>query len=124
MSEISRGGASGEVDRSTERVGPRSNGQARVRKPEPSLVATAAWLGLVIGMIEVGVLLVEMYQNRVATIGALRLNRHYPWMIPLAHMALFVAFGLASNYSPRPSPPRPARSPRSCSVLWPSSNFS
>ena len=64
-------------------------------KPEPSLVATAAWLGLVIGLIEVGVLLLEKYQNRVATIGALRLNRHYPWMIPVAHVALFVAFGLA-----------------------------
>jgi arylsulfatase A-like enzyme len=64
-------------------------------RPSPGPLATAAWLGLVVGLVEVGILLVEMYRNRIATIGALRLNRHYPWMIPLAYLALFAAFGLA-----------------------------
>jgi arylsulfatase A-like enzyme len=89
MSEISRGEP---ADPAPDSGRDRREG---ARKPEPSLVATAAWLGLMIGAIEVSILLVEMYQNRVATIGALRLNRHYPWMIPVAHLALFVAFGLA-----------------------------
>ena len=73
----------------------RAVGEPGDRTPEPRLVATAAWLGLMVGMIEVGVLLFQAYQNRVATIGALRLNQHYPWMIPVAHLAIFVAFGLA-----------------------------
>ena len=108
MSEISRGGAADHApDAPGGDDGPMTEGRAGssihraregddgVEKPEPRLVAEAAWLGLMVGLIEVGVLLVEKYQNRVATIGALRLNRHYPWMIPVAHVALFVAFGLA-----------------------------
>ena len=70
----------------------------------PGFLATAAWLGLVIGLLEVGILLVEKYQNRVATIGALRLNRHYPWMIPLAHLAVFGAVGLGLELIRRARP--------------------
>jgi arylsulfatase A-like enzyme len=108
MTEISRDGAadlapntSGKTDRpmtdgrNGSSIDPTRIGHDGVRKPDPSILATSAWLGLVIGMIEVSILLIEKYQNHVATIGALRLNRHYPWMIPLAHMALFLAFGLA-----------------------------
>ncbi len=75
-------------------IDPHCNREDGDRKPD-SLLATSAWLGLIIGLIEVSILLVEKYQNRVATIGALRLNRHYPWMIPVAHVVLFLAFGLA-----------------------------
>ena len=67
-------------------------GRARVA---PGWLATAAWLGMVVGLVEVGLLLVEKQQNHVATIGSLRLNRHYPWMIPLAHLAVFGGIGLA-----------------------------
>ena len=65
--------------------------------PVPGPWPTSAWLGLVVGLIEVGVLLVEqLNRTDVATIGALRLNRHYPWMIPAhASLAIFVGFGLA-----------------------------
>ena len=40
----------------------------------------------------------------MATIGALRLNQHYPWMIPVAHLAIFVAFGLALELFERTKP--------------------
>ena len=117
MSEISRDGAadqapnsSGKTDQpmTDERTGlsidPTRIGHVGAGKPEPSILATSAWLGLVIGMIEVSILLIEKYQNHVATIGALRLNRHYPWMIPLAHMALFLAFGLALHLFEKTKP--------------------
>ncbi len=63
-------------------------------KPSPGYLASAAWLGLVVGLVEVGFLLIQKYQNQVSMIGALRLNRHYPWMIPLSYLAVFGAFGL------------------------------
>jgi arylsulfatase A-like enzyme len=83
---------------------PSRAGDDVVDRPEPSILATSAWLGLMIGVIEVSILLVEKYQNHVATIGALLLNRHYPWMIPVAHVALFVAFGLALELFGRSRP--------------------
>ena len=70
----------------------------------PCLLATAAWLGIVIGLLEVGVLLIEKQRNQVSTIGALRLNRHYPWMIPTAHLAFFGACGLALELIRRAHP--------------------
>jgi arylsulfatase A-like enzyme len=63
-------------------------------KTSPGFLAMAMWLGLVMGLLEVGMLLVEKQQNHVATIGALRLNRHYPWMVPASQLAIFTAFGL------------------------------
>jgi arylsulfatase A-like enzyme len=61
----------------------------------PGFLAMAIWLGLVIGLIEVGLLLIEKQRNHVATIGALRLNRHYPWMVPASQLAIFASIGLA-----------------------------
>ena len=55
-------------------------------------VATAIWLGLVVGLLEVGLLVAQKSLNHVALIGSLRLNQHYLWMIPLSHL---VIFGLA-----------------------------
>ena len=70
----------------------------------PCLLATAAWLGIVVGLLEVGVLLIEKQQNQVSMIGALRLNRHYPWMIPTAHLAFFGTCGLALELVRRARP--------------------
>ena len=70
----------------------------------PCLVTTAIWLGIVVGLLEVGVLLIEKQRNQVSTIGALRLNRHYPWMIPVANLAFFAASGLALEMVRRARP--------------------
>jgi arylsulfatase A-like enzyme len=73
-------------------------------KVAPCLLATAVWLGIVVGLLEVAVLLVEKQQNQVSMIGALRLNRHYPWMIPTAHLVLFGTCGLALEVIRRAHP--------------------
>ena len=64
-------------------------------RSEPGYLASSAWLGLVVGLFEVGFLLYQKSQNQVSLIGSLRLNRHYPWMIPLSYLAVFGAFGLS-----------------------------
>ncbi|WP_435006107.1 sulfatase [Tundrisphaera lichenicola] len=68
----------------------------RKGKPtSPNYLLVACWLGLVLGLIEVGLLLYYKYQNHVSLIGTLRLNRHYPWMVPASHLAIFAGLGLA-----------------------------
>src|SRR4051794_1928413 len=54
-------------------------------------LASACWLGLVMGLVELGLLLIDRARNHVSMIGALQLNRHYPWMIPASHLAVFAA---------------------------------
>ena len=73
-------------------------------KALPGFVAMAIWLGMVIGLFEVGLLLVEKQRNQVSSIGALRLNRHYPWMIPTANLAVFGAVGLGLELLRRAKP--------------------
>ena len=70
----------------------------------PCLLSVAAWLGIVVGLLEVGVLLIEKQQNQISMIGALRLNRHYPWMIPTAHLVFFGACGLVLELVRRARP--------------------
>jgi arylsulfatase A-like enzyme len=70
----------------------------------PCLIITAAWLGMVIGLIEVGFLLIEKYRNQVSLIGSLRLNRHYPWMIPLGYLIVFGGCGLVLELLRRARP--------------------
>ncbi len=77
---------------------------AEETRPLPGYLAPAAWLGLVVGLVEVGILLYQKYRNQVSMIGSLRLNRHYPWMIPLSYLAVFVAVGLALELLRRARP--------------------
>ena len=37
------------------------------------------------------------------SLGAVQMNRHYPWMIPASHLALFLALGLPLARSSRKS---------------------
>jgi arylsulfatase A-like enzyme len=69
-------------------------GQGRSR-PTQGYLASACWLGLMMGLVELGLLLIDNLRNHVSMIGALQLNRHYPWMIPASHLAIFAACGLA-----------------------------
>jgi hypothetical protein len=64
--------------------------------PTPlAIVLMAQWLGLVTGLLELGLLLVRNYLYGTATLGALQLNRHFPWMIPVTHLMIFSIAGLA-----------------------------
>ena len=73
-------------------------------RPVPGWISTASWLGLMIGLAEVLMLVIEKQLNHVALIGALRLNRHYPWMIPASHLAIFAACGLGLEVFRRAAP--------------------
>ncbi len=69
-------------------VGPES-------RPTPlSVVLMAQWLGLVTGLLELVLLLVQDHFFGTATIGGLQLNRHFPWMIPVTHLMIFSVAGL------------------------------
>ena len=59
-----------------------------------SVVASAAWFGLLTGFLELGILLI-WHRLAIATVlGALQMNRHFAWMIPIAHLAVFLICGL------------------------------
>jgi arylsulfatase A-like enzyme len=66
----------------------------RPTPPSPGYLAMAMWLGVVIGLVELGMLVIEKQNNHVASLGALRLNRHYTWMVPASHLILFTVVGL------------------------------
>lgn len=72
-----------------------AHGPSRARPAVPSAFATAIWLGLVVGMLEVTLLVTQKSLNHVALIGSLRLNQHYLWMIPLSHLVVFATVGMA-----------------------------
>jgi arylsulfatase A-like enzyme len=58
------------------------------------VVGSAAWFGLATGLIEVGVLWI-WHRLAIATVlGALQMNRHFSWMIPVAHLIGFLLCGL------------------------------
>ena len=70
-------------------VGPES-------RPTPlSVVLMAQWLGLFTGLLDLVILLVRNHFFGTAAIGALQLNRHFPWMIPVTHLLIFSVAGLA-----------------------------
>lgn len=53
------------------------------------ILTSTLWFGAVTGLVEVGVLRAWLLVQSEAVLGALQLNRHYPWMIPLAYLVLF-----------------------------------
>jgi arylsulfatase A-like enzyme len=59
-----------------------------------SIVAMAVWLGLVVGLSEVGLVL-AFRPHPDESPGFFRMNRHIVWMIPLFNLALFGGVGLA-----------------------------
>ena len=77
---------------------------ALASQERPGILGTAVWLGLMVGTLEVGLLLAQKWLNHVATIGSLRLNQHFVWMIPLAHLAVFGAVGVALELLTRARP--------------------
>jgi arylsulfatase A-like enzyme len=59
-----------------------------------SVLATAAWFGASAGLLELAILLTWHRFHDQALLGMLQLNRHFLWMIPAAHLAVFLACGL------------------------------
>ena len=57
------------------------------------VLTTAVWLGLATGLLEVGVLVARHALVTPAALGSLQLNRHFPWMIPVAQLGVFLAAG-------------------------------
>jgi arylsulfatase A-like enzyme len=57
------------------------------------LFCRTAWVGLITGPLEVGLVL-ALKQVRDGTPGLFHMNRHILWMIPLSHLGLFAAVGL------------------------------
>jgi arylsulfatase A-like enzyme len=84
----------------------------------PRFLGVAMWLGVTIGLIELGMLVVEKQHNHVASLGALRLNQHYPWMVPVSHLAIFTAVGIACELVRRFKPTLASRfAPRALGML-------
>ncbi|HEX8200293.1 MAG TPA: sulfatase-like hydrolase/transferase, partial [Isosphaeraceae bacterium] len=89
----------------------------RPRAPDPGPIAPlalAAWFGLVTGLLELGLLLVQNRLYGTATLGVLQLNRHFTWMVPVTHLTIFGACGLVLTFVNRL---RPGGTPRLAAFL-------
>ncbi|HEU5118540.1 MAG TPA: sulfatase-like hydrolase/transferase, partial [Isosphaeraceae bacterium] len=53
------------------------------------ILASALWLGAATGFAEVAILCLWHMIQGEAVLGALQLNRHFPWMIPLAYLGIY-----------------------------------
>jgi arylsulfatase A-like enzyme len=103
------------------RVG-REGGREGARPPHAqrvqaglSVVASAAWFGLLTGFLELGILVI-WHRLAIATVlGALQMNRHFAWMIPVAHLAVFLTCGLPVAIL---AAFRPALASRAASLLF------
>jgi arylsulfatase A-like enzyme len=54
----------------------------------------AAWFGLVTGLLELAILLVWHALAPSSVLGALQMNRHFLWMTPVTHLAIFLTVGM------------------------------
>jgi arylsulfatase A-like enzyme len=60
----------------------------------PPLMVVAIWFGLVSGLLELGLVYARNHLVGWSTLSSLQISRHFPWMIPVANLALFLAWGL------------------------------
>ena len=58
------------------------------------LVSTACWFGLVTGLLEISQLLIRSCFQGAKLLGGLQINGNFTWMIPVANLIIFTAFGL------------------------------
>jgi arylsulfatase A-like enzyme len=54
----------------------------------------AAWFGLATGLVELAILAIRHALENATVLGTLQMNRHFTWMVPVAHLGLFLAAGL------------------------------
>ena len=69
-------------------------GQSRSPQTFPPLMLLSIWLGLVTGLLELGLVYARSHVVGWSTLSALQISRHFPWMIPLANLVLFLGWGL------------------------------
>lgn len=76
-------------------VRPERMQQARVMgSPElPSLLLLSVWFGVITGLLELCLVYTRNYISGWSSLGALQISRHFPWMIPLANLVLFLGWG-------------------------------
>ena len=67
---------------------------APARPSELAVVADLTALGLATGLAELLVLLAQRLVAGASALGALQLNRHFTWMIPVSHLVIFAAMGV------------------------------
>ena len=72
------------------------------------LFLTALWFGLLAGWLELTLVLAQRAMNPHISVDALRTNRHFVWMIPVADVLIFVVVGLGMHPLTKLGP-RPAR---------------
>jgi arylsulfatase A-like enzyme len=61
----------------------------------PPLAALSVWFGLGTGLLELGLLSARNHVAGWSAFSSLQMSRHFPWMIPLANLLLFLGWGLA-----------------------------
>jgi arylsulfatase A-like enzyme len=52
------------------------------------------WFGVVTGLLELGLVYARNHASGWSSLGSLQISRHFPWMIPLANLVLFLCLGL------------------------------
>src|SRR4051812_48442782 len=67
---------------------------ARSTPAVPHPFVLSIWLGLVTGLLELGLVHARNHLMGWSTLSALQVSRHFPWMIPVANLALFLGWGL------------------------------
>src|SRR3954447_7446019 len=79
-------------------------------RPGPlDLFLTATWLGLVTGFVELGLMLTRNHAFGTAALGAVPMNRHCLWMIPVADLLILAGAGLVLSLGARSWPQTASR---------------
>ncbi len=102
-----------------ERRGPQALGKARPSDGNLStwtplrvaadILVSALWFGAATGLAEVAVLCGWHMVQGEAVLGALQLNRHFPWMIPLAYLGIYACSAIPLMFLALLWPRRAAR---------------
>jgi arylsulfatase A-like enzyme len=92
---------------SLEDVNAAGDGDVPARPPLAGPLAVlgmSAWFGAWTGLVEVAVLLAWHRLDSATVLGSLQMNRHFLWMIPVSHLAVFLACGLPMAIAARVRP--------------------
>jgi arylsulfatase A-like enzyme len=93
--------------RFTDRIGRRAGDAPSLATPDRPwrALTTAATFGLTTGLVELVILLIRHRVEASSALGALQMNRHFAWMVPLSHLVVFllaaIPGGLCSLVSAR-----------------------
>jgi arylsulfatase A-like enzyme len=60
----------------------------------PPVMLLSIWFALVTGLLELGLVYARSHVVGWSTLSTLQVSRHFPWMIPVANLVLFLGWGL------------------------------